>query len=246
MSVYYQDEQVTLYHGKCEDILPTIGAESIGGVFTSPPYNLGDMSGGYANLAGGYATYEDQLPADAYTDWQKAVLLECWRVISPSGAIFYNHKPRVQNGRLWTPLELNPGLPLRQVIIWVRNGGFNWSETHLVPKHEWILFFAKSGFRMTKATSSLSDVWHVNHLQGHARPKHPAPFPLALAAKGIQVMAESAGDLPILDPFAGSGQTLLAARQAGMRSIGIEVDEGYCELIASRLSQGVLDFEGIA
>ena len=170
------------------------------------------------------------------------VLRQCWRAISPSGAIFYNHKPRVQNGVLWTPLALNPGLPLRQVLIWSRSSGFNWSETHLVPMHEWILFFAKPGFRMTKATSSLGDVWHVNQLQGHARPNHPAPFPLALAAKGMQVMAESAGSLPILDPFAGSGQTLLAARQAGMKSIGIEYDEAYCELIAKRLDQGVLDF----
>jgi len=239
---YYSDGDVTLYHGKCEDVLPSIAAESIGGVFTSPPYNLGDMSGGYANLAGGYATYEDQMPADAYAEWQGEVLRQCWRAISPSGAIFYNHKPRVQNGVLWTPLALNPGLPLRQVLIWSRSSGFNWSETHLVPMHEWILFFAKPGFRMTKATSSLGDVWHVNQLQGHARPDHPAPFPLALAAKGMQVMAESAGSLPILDPFAGSGQTLLAARQAGMKSVGIEFDEAYCELIASRLSQGVLDF----
>jgi DNA modification methylase len=239
---YYSDGDVTLYLGKCEDVLPAIGTETVGGVFTSPPYNFGDMSGGYANLAGGYATYEDQMSPDEYAEWQRGILLECWRVISPAGAIFYNHKPRVQDGIVQTPLHLNPGLPLRQIIIWSRTSGFNWSETHLVPMHEWIMFFAKPGFRMTKATSSLGDVWQVNQLQGNARPNHPAPFPLALAAKGMQVMAQSSAGLPILDPFAGSGQTLLAARQAGLKSIGIEMDEAYCELIAGRLSQGVLDF----
>ena len=63
---YYSDEFVTLYHGRCEDVLPRIPAGSLGGVVSSPPYNQGDMKGGYANLDGGYNTYEDQMPADAH------------------------------------------------------------------------------------------------------------------------------------------------------------------------------------
>lgn len=242
MSIYYEDDYVTLHHGDCTEILSDLPSGGFGGVFTSPPYNLGDMSGGYANLAGGYATYKDQRDQDDYTTWQQWVLTECWRLISDAGAIFYNHKPRVRpiGTGLWTPLELNPGLPLHQIIVWARTSGVNWSETHLLPLHEWILFFPKPGFRMAKSVSHLGDVWKVNQLQGHQRPDHPAPFPLALAAKGMQMLAPT--DLPILDPFAGSGTTLLAARQAGMRSVGIELDERYCELIANRLSQGVLDF----
>lgn len=237
---YYADESVTLYHGDCREILPTLADGSLGGVLTSPPYNMGDMSGGYANLSGGYATYTDQMASEEYAEWQRWVLAECWRAISSKGAIFYNHKPRIREGVAWLPTELNPGLPLRQIIIWARASGNNWSETHLMPLHEWIMLFAKPDFRFSKATSTVGDVWKVHH-QGNGRPNHPAPFPLGLAARAVAILAESSAG-PILDPFAGSGTTLRAAVDAGRKAIGIELDEAYCEIAANRLAQGVLDF----
>lgn len=238
---YYEDDFVTLYHADCMDVLPQLQTDSFGGVVTSPPYNMGDMSGGYANMANGYATYDDRLPHEEYVAWQRQVLGDCWRVLRPDGAIFYNHKPRIRDGILWLPLELNPDLPLRQIIIWARSSGFNWSETHLVPFHEWIMFFAAPAFRISKAMSSVGDVWRIHQLQGSERPDHPAPFPIGLAARCIEIIRESSQG-PILDPFAGSGTTLRAAKDACRKSVGIEIDERYCEKAAKRMSQEVLDF----
>jgi site-specific DNA-methyltransferase (adenine-specific) len=73
---------------------------------------------------------------------------------------------------------------------------------------------------------------------------HPAAFPLELARRAIRLSTWP--DETVLDPFAGSGTTLRAARQLGRRAIGIETSERYCELAMTRLAQTSLDFRGAA
>ncbi len=236
MKPYYDEDGITIYHGDCRDVLPSLASESIAGVITSPPYNLGTMSGGLANLDGGYASYADTMAPTEYEDWQRWILDECWRVLMNHGAIFYNHKPRISDGVVWTPLSINPHQPLRQIITWTRTIGVNWSETHFLPLYEWVLLFAKPGFRMSKTISNFGDVWKIPVDGNTTRPDHPAPFPLALPARAITTLDDS-GPGAILDPFAGSGTTLRAAKNAGRRAIGIEIDEGYCEVATSRLGQ---------
>ena len=255
MKPYYEDDQVRLFHGDCLDILPSLSGVDL--VVTSPPYNLGVTTGGgfghykegqqhggkgkwvAAKHDGdgiGYDAHNDAMPYGQYRAWQQDVLTACWGTLSDTGAIFYNHKPRVQASTLWMPLELNPGLPLRQIIVWARAGGMNYAPTHYVPTHEWIMVLAKPEFRLrSKGASGLGDVWRVNQ---QSNPDHPAPFPLGIPARAI----ESTAPHLVLDPFAGSGTTLRAATDAGVKSIGVEKSERYCEVIAKRLSQGVLDF----
>jgi DNA modification methylase len=76
-------------------------------------------------------------------------------------------------------------------------------------------------------------VWRFNIDAGSL---HPAPFPVRLPAKAIETVAPHT----VLDPFAGSGTTLVAAKQAGVMAIGIEKSEQYCEIAARRLAQGSL------
>ena len=236
---YYADDAVTIYHADCRELLPLM--PMIGGVVTSPPYNLGYMSGGYANLAGGYASYDDQMPQAEYECWQRDLIRNCWSLLLDTGAIFYNHKPRIQGGVAWLPTILRPEyVPLRQIIIWARASGINWSETHLLPMHEWIMLFAKPAFRFSKASSIVGDVWHIPQLQGNDRPDHPAPFPLLLAKRAVTLLNESSMDGAILDPFIGSGTTLRAAKDLGRKAIGIEIEERYCEVAAKRMSQSVM------
>ena len=79
---------------------------------------------------------------------------------------------------------------------------------------------------------------------GTSHPDHPAPFPLEIPARLIR-MFSFPGDV-VLDPFAGTGTTLLAAKRLDRKAVGVEVEERYCELIAQRLAQGVMDFGGAA
>lgn len=247
---YYEDELVTLYHADCEDVLPSLSGIDL--IFTSPPYNMGTTTGGGfghgATYPGGkwraaqadrhgfaYDGHDDKMPPEEYADWQRRVLSACWNTLGPAGAIFYNHKPRVQASTLWTPLELNPGLPVRQIIVWARAGGINFAPTHYCPTHEWIIVFAKPEFRLkSKAASGVGDVWYVPQKSGT---EHPAPFPLGLPARALESVAPGI----VLDPFAGSGTTLRAAKDAGVKAIGIEKSEVYCEMAVKRLGQEVLD-----
>lgn len=246
MKPYYDDGICTLYHGDCLDVLP--GLSNVDMVFTSPPYNLGvTTGGGFGNGTGymggkwkaaqadkggmRYDEHDDAMPPEQYAVWQRDVLEACWGTLSKTGAIFYNHKPRVQASTLWLPLELNPGLPVRQIVIWARAGGVNFMPTAYVPTHEWIIVFAKPDWRLkSKAASGVGDVWYVPQESGS---EHPCPFPIGLPARAI----ESAAPLLVVDPFAGSGTTLRAAKDAGVRSIGIESSERWCEKIAQRMGQ---------
>lgn len=260
MTPYYEQDGIVIYHGDCREILPALTGGSVDLVFTSPPYNLGVTTGGGfptghysqdaplgkrggqgkwpgAALANGYDDYDDAMPPADYEAWQQHTLLALWRVVNDRGAIFYNHKARVQGGELWTPEKLNPGLPLRQRIIWKRAGGINFSPSFYVPTHEVILVFAKPEWRLkSKGASGAGDVWEVPQ---EANPNHPAPFPERLPLTAI----ETTGARVVLDPFVGSGTTLVAAKRLGVRGIGIERNERYCEIAAKRLSQGALPLE---
>lgn len=223
---------MTIYHGDATEILPKI--KGVDMVFTSPPYNQGGMSGGLANLSGGYDTHGDQMHWCAYQGWQRQILALCWETLTDTGAIFYNHKQVIKDGVATLPTELNPGLPLRQIITWYRKIGMNWSESFFVPTSEMILVMAKRGFRLKdKSASNAGDVWEI---PPNKNGDHPASFPEALPSKAI-----GATDAKIiLDPFMGSGTTLRAAKNHNRKAIGIEISERYCEQAAARMSQGVL------
>lgn len=241
---YYQDESSTIYLGDSREVLPSLDVGSIDVVFTSPPYNRGDMAGGLAKLAGGYASYADQMPEEDYVAWQRETLSVCWGLLSERGAIFYNHKPRIRQEGLWLPLCLNPGLPLRQIIVWDYVAGCNWSPKHFMPLHEWVMLFSKPGFELrSRSASTAGDVWRFRvEVPGTGRPKHPAAFPLKLPTRALAALPTSV----VLDPFMGSGTTLLAAKNLGHRAIGVEINEEYAEIAANRLCQEVLDLGGTA
>lgn len=259
MLPYYENDGISIFNGDAVEVLSSFGMAIFDLAFTSPPYNLGgspwphlgnwkpgDGSGGKSKWRNGsdgsggvsYLSHSDDMAHDAYVSWQREILTMVWNLLSDRGAIFYNHKPRVIGAKCWIPLELNPGLPLRQIVIWARAGGMNFNPTAYVPTHEWIMIFAKEGFRLRdRSASGLGDVWRIPQ---EANSLHPAPFPVSLPRAAIDTTAPGV----VLDPFSGIGSTLRAAKDAGCRAVGIEIEERYCEIAAKRLEQGVFDFDG--
>jgi modification methylase len=219
--------------------MATIPDDSIGMVCTSPPYNLKNSTGNgmkdgrgsrwsNASIRDGYKGYEDNMPHDLYVEWQRKILAECMRVIEPTGAIFYNHKWRVQNGLLQDRADIVEGFPVRQIIIWRRAGGINFNEGYFLPTYEVIYLIAGPDFKLADKANLLTDVWDIPQERNNP---HPAPMPLALAARIVQ----STDAKVVLDPFSGSGTTALAAMRAGKDFIGIEQSPEYHEMSLKRL-----------
>src|SRR5579875_2638720 len=97
---------------------------------------------------------------------------------------------------------------------------------------------ARSTHRGGDGLALVSNVWRVQPVAPNG---HPAPFPVELASRAIR-LSTWPGEV-VLDPFMGTGSTLVAARSLGRRAVGIDTSERYCEMAAKRLAQGVLDWQ---
>ena len=215
-------------------------AESIDLIVTSPPYNLRNTSGGglnssggsnfwkYCELINGYETHDDCMPHEKYVEWQRSCLTAMMRLVKENGAIFYNHKWRVQNGLIQDRADIVNGFPVRQIIIWERGGGMNFNPGYFLPNYEVIYLICKPEFRLSAKANGLGCVWRIPHESNNP---HPAPFPVELPRRCIQ----STEAQIVLDPFMGSGTTAIAARKCNRDWIGFEQSKAYCEMAHARL-----------
>lgn len=230
-----------VHQGDCLDVMQGLPGESIRLVVTSPPYNIKNSTGNglkngnggkwpKAALQSGYAEHDDSMPHEAYVEWQRACLTEMMRLLRPDGAIFYNHKWRVQNGLLQDRADIVEGFPVRQILIWLRAGGINFNPGYFLPNYEVIYLIAKPEFRLAPKANAVGCVWQITQESDNP---HPAPFPVELASRCI----ESVGEGPVLDPFIGSGTTAIAAEKAGLEWIGIDKSEAYVRMAEKRLEE---------
>ncbi len=241
-SLRYPDDFIDRFIcGNAVDVMRKIPSGSIEIVVTSPPYNLKNSTGNGmkdgrggkwqgAALVNGYSHYDDNIPHDEYVAWQRDCLTEMLRIIPDNGAIFYNHKWRVQAGLLQDRHDIVSGFPVRQIIIWRRKGGINFNPGYFLPTYEVIYLIAKSKFKLIKKANAHGDIWEFNQ---EGNNKHPAPFPVAL----IERIISSTDARVVLDPFMGSGTTALAAKYLGRQFVGIDVSPEYCEMAKVRLNE---------
>ena len=225
--------------GDCIEVMQEMPDECVDLVITSPPYNIKNSTGNglkdgrggkwkNADLIKGYATYDDNMPYDLYCEWQRNSLKEMLRIIKDDGAIFYNHKWRVQAGLIQDRREIVNEFPLRQIIIWRRKGGINFNPGYFLPTYEVIYIIAKKKFKLAKGSNSHGDVWEFTQEMNN---EHPAPFPIEL----IDRIVTSTNAKLILDPFMGSGTTAVVAMGNNRDFIGIDISHEYCENAKKRI-----------
>ncbi len=227
--------------GNAVDVMKQIPDDSVHLVITSPPYNLKNSTGNgmkdgrggkWANAAlqNGYSHHNDCMPHDEYVKWQRDCLTEMMRIIPENGAIFYNHKWRVQGGLLQDRQDIVSGFPVRQVIIWKRKGGLNFNAGYFLPTYEVIYLIAKPKFKLSTKANAHGDVWDFTQEMNN---EHPAAFPVNLIDRIV-----SATDAKIiLDPFMGSGTTAISAINFKRDYIGIDISPEYCEMARKRIKQ---------
>ena len=211
-------------------------------IVTSPPYNKKGLSGKvkpgnqvWKKFNIDYNSYGDDLKESDYKDWMVSVLDEMYRIIKPDGSIFFNHKPRRHNNKVFLPTDFisNSKLDIYQVIIWNRLSSPNIRKDVLVPCTEHIYWLTKSKPKVFKENvdkNYKSEVWVINP---DKNTEHPAPFPRKLAENCILLTTEE-NDI-VLDPFLGSGTTSLVAKNLNRDYIGIEIDEKYFNIAKERI-----------
>jgi modification methylase len=227
--------------GDVVEVMKKIPDGSIDLVITSPPYNLKNSTGNgmkdgrggkwaHAALQKGYSHHADNMPHEEYVKWQRDALTEMMRLIPENGAIFYNHKWRVQGGLLQDREDIVKGFPVRQIIIWRRKGGFNFNAGYFLPTYEVIYLIAKPEFQLVSKANGHGDVWEFTQ---EMKNEHPAAFPVSL----IDRIVSSTYAKVILDPFMGSGTTAISAINHGRDYVGIDISPEYCEMAEARIKK---------
>lgn len=222
---YYQDDYVTIYHGDNRQIAPLLGSFDL--LLTDPPYGIGETQrrvlnrGGMTKFKGGKSKWVE--PKDyGVLDWDS----------SPPSAWF---------------MEFLRSVTVRQ-IIW----GGNYFD--LPPSKAWLVWdkdntgdFADCELAWTNLDQAVRKfLWRWNGmLQEDMKNKelriHPTQKPLPLMAWCLSMVHEPQ---TVLDPFMGSGTSLVAAKQMNIKAVGIDANESYCAKAAERLSQSVLPLFG--
>lgn len=244
MNSYYKDEWTTIYNSDCREVLSSIQCHI---VMTSPPYNTLPTSmnasgihkryGGNQNqwMKRAVEGYQDQMPEADYQSWLNEIMHKCAKVTL--GLIWMNHKIRYRDGHAIHPVRFIE-LPIYAEVIWNRTVSMALNCKRYAPSHEGLWAFGTPHV-WNDEQNTLMSVWNVR--PDKDRNNHPCSFPLDLALRPILSSSE-VGDI-VLDPFMGSGTTLVAAKQSGRKSIGIEKEERYCEMAAMRIQQDYFDLD---
>jgi site-specific DNA-methyltransferase (adenine-specific) len=226
----------------CVTGLDSLPEKSVACVVTSPPYNIGIK----------YGTHDDN--RDDYLEWMQSVFVRIKRVLVDDGQFFLQVGGIPTNPLIYERVmrqALAAGFVVQNAIVWAKSIAIDdVTYGHFKPvnsnrfennAHEHIFHLTKSGMVPLKGSSPFLEdtLWFIPYVTANKikeRPKHPAVFPIALPERCIQSSGVPKGSL-VIDPFVGSGTTLIACEKLGMTGLGFDIDNAYVEYANRRLER---------
>lgn len=224
MKPYYQDSAVTIYHGDCREIVPTLGKFDL--LLTDPPYGIGYSTS--------WRSKGDPLSVPIKNDVDLSVVREAWPLI----------KSTLKDDAHWycfaSPSKVHEAFEIfrpKQVLCWDKGDRGTVGDLSCGFGEAWeAILYGINGRKPLNGPRPRSVMrfdWSST-----MDPVHPTVKPVPLLSRLVE-MSSKAGD-EILDPFAGSGTTGRAAKDLGRKATLIEMEEKYCEIAAKRMAQEVL------
>jgi len=246
-NLYFQADSVYIYH---DDFLTTecVEENSVDFIVTSPPYNV-DIK---------YGSYADDVSYEVYLEFTREWLVKCLKLAKDDGRFCLNIPLDKNKGGQQsvcadiTTIAKQVGWKYHSTIIWNeqnisrRTAWGSWlsaSAPYVIAPVEVIVVLYKKQWKK-RGGSKQSDitreefmewtngVWNFSG-ESKKRVGHPAPFPVELPRRCIKLFT-FVGDT-VLDPFLGSGSTLIACAETNRKGIGVEIDGNYCEIARQRL-----------
>ena len=223
-------------------------------IIFSPPYNKLGLRGNarQVNNSNYKSTYSqklwvqaiqyggdfnvDNMKEEDYEQWQVEILNECYRVLKEDGSIFYNHKNRLNKGQSISPYKwlYNTKLIVRQEIVWDRNSTCILAPIRWLPTTERVYWLTKTThprFYRNINGKHKTEVWKINMERNNS---HPAPYPLELIDTILDNIP-SDKPLTVLDPFVGSGTTIISALKHNHNYIGFDKFKEYTDMTEERI-----------
>ena len=214
MKPYYEKDGIVIYHGDCLELLPRLQGDV---VLTDPPYNAKTIGVHHKAYKGSAFPMTDEAYIRFCRDWYSAAAEHHDRLIFTSGIAHAWNYP----APAW-------------VLAWHKPAAKGFNRMGGYNSWEPVLIYGKTPQRFTNDVYTLVP---KNWSTGPER-EHPCPKPIELW-KWLAASGSKEGET-LLDPFMGSGTTLVAAKALRRKAIGIEIEERYCEITAQRLAQEVL------
>ncbi len=232
-----------IVQGDTLKVLKTFESNFIDVGVTSPPYNKQEKHKGWLVKNVKYDVYKDIETEEQYQENQIEVLNEIFRITKEGGSFFYNHKTRWEKGQMLHPMEwlCKTKWTIRQEIIWDRMIAANirgWRFWQVDERIYWLYKPVKNnkiGKELESKHALLTSIWRFPPERDNP---HPAPFPITLPTRIIASLLND-DEAIILDPYCGSGTTLVAAKLLNKKFIGVDISEEYVRYSQQRLKNAL-------